>query len=536
MPTSDSSSLHEARRTGVDMTPVFSQGSIREEATGRDLWFPLGLITVALVFLYASVFKGLWDLWMSREDYSHGFLIPLISLYLIKTKWGEIRSLPVRPVPVAGFGIILLSLAGLFVGVAGGVITLSSVSFIGMLIGLTVLLFGYSYLRVLGFPFAYLIFMTPFLDVVVDPMHRPLQLLGAKVVSELFQIAGVPTYLDDTFIHFPNGVLEVAIQCSGAGFLIAILAIGLPLALLTLRTRQARVTLLVMALGISIVANWLRVALIALIGYLTGWGPAVHGPLHILQGMLVYWVGFGVLFVGAWVLARMEGGSARRKQGEDSQRPSPVHQSASQQSPRLWRAAIAVLVLAVLYLYGYDRGPVEAKQDFGSFPSTVGGWVADGSSGGPAIVTIQGADQDLNKVFRRADGAAVRLYIAYLNRQTQGKELVNYLTAPLHNHTGVTSLPMGDEHLTVNAGFWEENRLRTPILFWYALNGQTYADRYEAKMATILHALTRQGSHGALVLMSGISRGNQEQHLSVAPLQDFARALGPVLQSYLRET
>ena len=127
----------------------------------------------------------------------------------------------------------------------------------------------------------------------------------------------------------------------------------------------------------------------------------------------------------------------------------------------------------------------------------------------------------------------MRLYIAYLNRQTQGKELVNYLTAPLHNHTGVTFLHVGNESLRVNAGFWEENHLRTPIVFWYALDGQAYADRYEAKMATMIQALMHQGSHGALVLMSGMPRIG-DQDLSVALLEDFARDLAPVLQSYLR--
>ena len=38
-----------------------------------------------------------------------------------------------------------------------------------------------------------------------------------------------------------------------------------------------------------------------------------------------------------------------------------------------------------------------------------------------------------------------------------------------------------------------------PLSFWYALDGQAYADRYEAKMATMIQALMHQGSHGALV-------------------------------------
>ena len=53
----------------------------------------------ALGILYASVFKELWNLWMSREDFSHGFLVPLISLYVITTKWRDMRTLPIRPVP-----------------------------------------------------------------------------------------------------------------------------------------------------------------------------------------------------------------------------------------------------------------------------------------------------------------------------------------------------------------------------------------------------------------------------------------------------
>ena len=101
--------------------------------------------------------------------------------------------------------------------------------------GLALMLFGLAYLRVLGLPLIYLVFMTPVLDVIVNPLHHPLQLLAARVVSGLFHFTGVPTYLDGTFIYFPNGILEVALQCSGASFLISLLAMGLPLAGIALR-------------------------------------------------------------------------------------------------------------------------------------------------------------------------------------------------------------------------------------------------------------------------------------------------------------
>jgi EpsI family protein len=504
----------------------------RQQGIGKEMCLYLALVGVALVLLYASVFRGLWDLWMTREDYSHGFLVPLISLYLAKTRCEDIRHLPIRPGLALGAGLVLLSLAGLFVGVAGGVITLSSVSFIGMLAGLTVLLFGYPYLRLLALPFAYLIFMTPVLDVIVEPLHDPLQLLAAKVVSALFQLAGVPVYRDGTFIQFSNGVLEVAVQCSGAGYLIAVLAIGLPLAALALRTWRNRIMLIVIALFVSVLTNWARVMLIGAIGYFSGWGPQVHGPLHILQGMLVYWIGFAALFACAWMLVRMERGrmmAGRSAMGTPSHIGFPWDRMC-----RVWGVALAILATAVVYLYGYDKGPVAASHSLASLPQAIGSWLAVETETAQAapLVKIAGADQELSRVYRKADGSTVRLYVAYLDYQTQGRELVNYLTAPLHQEAKEAPLRIGQETIPVNRGFVTDHASKTPIVFWYALNGRSIADRYQAKAATIVHALAHQGSNGALVLISGQFRGDGGD-AAADEMNAFARELFPILHPYL---
>jgi EpsI family protein len=523
----------------LDDAVTFSRSLHGEQTGGKDLWLYIGLAGFALVLLGAPVFTALWDLWMTREDYSHGFLVPLISLYLIRLRWEAIRTLPIRPAFVSGLGLLLPSLAGLLVGDAGGVITVSSVSFIGLLAGLTLLLFGYRFLQLLAFPLAYLIFMTPFLDVVVDPLHHPLQLMGATVVSTLFRNAGVPTYLDGTFIHFPNGVLEVAVQCSGAGFLISALAIGVPLAALVLHSWWSRSALILIALLVSIVANWMRITLIGMIGYVSGWGPQVHGPLHILQGMLVYWVGLGVLFTAAWILVKVERqrinpvrrsavGGALSESAESVRRKSGP---AWPQWRRPWWVALAMLAGTTLYLYGYDRGPVEAKQSFDSLPSTIGQWVARETEQATPVVKIQGADHELMRVYRRADGTTVRLYVAYLSSQVQGRELVSYLTAPLHQDAAAATISFGQETLPVNIGFSVAYRIKTPILFWYAVNGKTISDRYEAKAASIAQALMRRGSPGALVLIAGDP--NDHHVRAVACLKQFAHDLIPILRPYL---
>jgi EpsI family protein len=191
-------------------------------------------------------------------------------------------------------------------------------------------------------------------------------------------------------------------------------------------------------------------------------------------------------------------------------------------------------LLAIVYLHGYDRGPVAAKESFATFPLTIGEWAADGSEGGSPLVKIAGTDQEVIRTYRKAGGSAVRLYIAYLDSQTQGKELVSYLTAPLHRRATASTMTIGTHHRLVNIGFAEEHGVRTPILFWYSVNGRSIADRYEAKAATIGQALRHEGSNGALVLICGEPHGNNQED-TVDEVEAFARALFPVIQRYWPE-
>jgi EpsI family protein len=465
---------------------------------------------------------------MTREDLSHAVLIPFLALYLLKKKWPALTDRAIEPAAWPGLGIVILSLAALLVGVAGGVITISSMSFIILLMGLTLMLLGPAHLRALSLPIAYLVFATPAPDAVVEPLHRPLQLLAAKVVSALFGIMGIPTYLDGTLIQFPNGILEVAVQCSGAGYLISVLAIGLPLALLTLQSRHYRVILIAGALLLSILVNWMRIALIGFVGYSTGWGPHVHGPFHMLQGLLVYWVGFAGLFAGAWLLAR------REKQRIVSEQPALTHEARSLAVPEWckwrgsWWVAVTTLLIAALYLYGYDRGPVAAKQSFSTLPTTIGDWTAQDRVGHPAPLRMQEADQEFTRVYRHRDGSALLVYLAYLNSQTHGRELVNYLTTPLHEHVDRRSLHVGQAGYEVNVGRWQDGKNRIPLLFWYSIGSQSYADRYEAKAATIARALSHRGSNGALIVLSGIN-DRDIGPLSTERLIEFARLFAPLL-------
>jgi len=119
-------------------------------------WFPVIVLTASFFFLYGRVFLTLAEQWQSNVMYTHGFVIPLISLYLVwiqRDKWPLTKKASPN-----WFGYIMLfaSLMMLLVGYVCGSPILQEISLpftIGAIVAST---FGLHFLKVLWFPIAYL--------------------------------------------------------------------------------------------------------------------------------------------------------------------------------------------------------------------------------------------------------------------------------------------------------------------------------------------------------------------------------------------
>jgi len=494
----------------------------------------LGAVGVLVGLLTIPAFESLWTVWSTRDDASHGFIIPLITLYLIRRIWPELRQLPVRPAPGLGFLPVLGSLAGLLIGNTGSIVTLSGVSFITLSAGLALMLFGASWLRMLLFPLAYLLFMVPVFDSLLEPLQPYFQLLTATMAQTLLTQFGVPSYQTGTLLYLPTGTVEIAAQCSGVGFLISILAVGLPLVYLALRTVRMRSLLLFATLLISVFANWLRVALIALSGHLWGWDADLHGPLHILHAMSVYWIGLGTLVIGIGVAVKREGPAAKRPTAVST---TPPAQSAifPHSSNGIWYATCTILACALMVQVFSDQSPTSVRRELTGLPTNLGEWTWDTAAREERpIVTVDSADHELVRTYRNAVGEQVQLYIGYLASQTQGKELVNHRTNVLHRQATPVTLPVNGSLLTINRASWEEAGRSEPLLFWYGAQGRVYAGRLQAKLMTSIQALSGQGSQGALILLKA---PHSAHHISSDTpherLQEFARSLLPLLNEFL---
>ncbi len=246
-------SLVNPSRTVEDLTPLRAAAEGNAARLGHDptLLRVVGL-SIPLILLCAPTVGDLANLWWTEYGFSHGFLVPLVSLYLAWLQGPVLRRIPVAL--ALGPGWLWLGVATLLLlaSQAGGVITTAGIALILVLAGLVLLLCGWGYLRALAFPLAYLIFMTPVLDFLTEPLEWPFQLLTASMSVSMLQALGIPVLLEHSIdIILPTVTLEVVRECSGAGLLIAVLAIGLPLASLTLQAWWSRITLVVSSVMIA---------------------------------------------------------------------------------------------------------------------------------------------------------------------------------------------------------------------------------------------------------------------------------------------
>jgi EpsI family protein len=370
--------------------------------------------------------------------------------------------------------------------------------------------------------------MIPIADYIINPLHWAFQLTTAKMGVSFLQTLGFTAYLENQYIVLPSITLEVAQACSGISYLISIVAIGIPLAYVSQKNVWCRWTLVISAVIIGVIANWVRVAGIGIWAYYGG--QVLHGPFHIFQALFVAHLGFVALFAGAWVLSKVPAGASKTFQVHPGFRSEKKDAANNRFMDQPWPAPLLILIGLSSYLYFHQQIPVSLKTDLALFPMSIMDWKGRVNEPRDAVFRVPGADHELVRTYTSRSGNEIRLYVAYFESQRHTKEIINYLTAPLHDNSTEVVIPTeGEKPVTVNQA--RINNEQT--FFWYDLNGSAVANRYRAKLATTLNNLFYGQTNGALVLVTTVHKDRDNYEDSKEEEMAFVRELVPVLRRYL---
>jgi len=302
--------------TVILQSPTPRAGEAEEIETGgsRTLKFPvlknpgelrywIGIVVCLVLFvrLFWDSFGHFYHHWTNDENYSHGFLVPLISLYFASQVSRR------GPIPIRGgtkLGCLLFSVA-VAVRLFTVVVPIPFVADLALLIamaGLFAVLFGSLALRRHWFAFFFLIFMIPLPVALYSKIASPLQLLASRVAATVMNGSGVPVLREGNKMTLPGGTqLFVAEACSGVRQLTGFLALTTAVAYLSTRPIWYRVVVILSAFPIALSANIARVVLTGFVMHFLN-PQYASGAFHTLEGLLM--MGFGLLLLNleCWVL------------------------------------------------------------------------------------------------------------------------------------------------------------------------------------------------------------------------------------------
>jgi exosortase len=258
---------------------------------------------IVLILAYLPALYDMVLTWATDANYSHGFLLPIISGYLI---WKKRHELATVEKSVNGSGIVLI-IAGMILfilGNAGSEYFTVRFSLVLTLFGLVLYHFGGNIIKRTWFEIVFLLFMIPIPYVLYFSATFPMQLLASKVSVSLLSLLGVPVIRQGNIIHLAGQSLEVAEACSGLRSLISLLALGAIYAYLTQKRFSGKVILFLSTILIAVIGNTFRVFISAIIVYLFKIDINLE-PVHTIMGLTVFVVAFIILFIFGAVVRKV---------------------------------------------------------------------------------------------------------------------------------------------------------------------------------------------------------------------------------------
>ena len=467
--------------------------------------------------------------WWSNSMYTHGFLIPIIAGYVC---WATRGKLPAacQPSMTLGVPVLLGGLLLLTFGRAGSLGALQELSLLPVMFGVALLVGGLPLARALALPILYLLLMIPVWEIFTNRLHGPFQLFSASFGSALLRVVGIPVYREGIFVHLPNQTLEVAQVCSGVNYLVAIAAVGMPLAYMARSTMARRAALVLFGVTVAVIANGVRVALIGFTTYhglVTG---DLHGPGHVFHGMFVAIAGYVAPFLGA---PRIVGTSLAGQATSDSPAREP-RLAMGPASRRGLAVAVALILLTVTVQRVVAAGPAPRDLNADLIPLEMQGWKATANHLEASALRAVGVDEEVVRSYELPGTGRVHLYVGYYSRQRQGKELTGESAAKLHAEATDIEIRLasGDRARVAELRPQAADSFRH-ILFWYDVNGHITGDPTDARLMTIRDVMLRRRSNGAIVAVTLEPAPGVSASAAAEVARGFAGVALPAVRQYL---
>ncbi len=515
-----------------------------------ELVFHVTLIGALLGLAYHDSLAFMARIWINDENYSHGILVPAVSVFLI---WKKRYAIFAHPLVGTWWGSAFL-LGGLALYIVGELATLYvllHVSLWCILVGLVVSLLGTSATRAMAFPFVYLLTAIPLPQFLYQNLSAKLQLVSSSLGVGCLQIIGVTAFQDGNVIDLGPIQLQVIDACSGLRYLFPLAAIALLCAYLFQDRMWKRVVLFLSSIPISILLNGFRIGMIGVL--IDRYGQAsAEGFYHLFEGWILFMVSLAILIAEMWFLRQLGSGKggALLEWSDNSRAPGTTGTiqsdgagtySAFRRAPYLYSLGmLALMPLLGMHLHGREEIP-PARQTFLDFPMTLGSWAGTTLPLESRYIEVLKFDDYVLAEYSRPGSAPINLYVAYYRSQQKGRSA----------HSPQTCIPGGGWEITshttlylttpdhplhrqpVNRVLIQKGDDKQLVLYWFKQRERLLSNEYLVKFYLLWDALTRQRTDGALIRLTTHVESNESDMDAERRLTALAGSFTPVMSQFV---
>lgn len=249
------------------------------------------LLIIFTLSAYIPTFAWMAQRWTVADTYySHGFLVPLISLFIVWLKRNELLLLPIKP-SAAGWVFFAAGIITHIISALLRVYFTSGFSILLVLTGLVLLFLGKDHLKIVAFPILFLLFMIPLPLLVIANFSFRLKILAAKIATFLVNTMGVAAIREGSIINTVHSQVAVEDPCSGIRSLIALIALGSLMAYFRNISKFKKAIVFSCSIPIAIGTNVFRIVILILASEIYGTKFAM-GAFHDMMGLLVFVLAF----------------------------------------------------------------------------------------------------------------------------------------------------------------------------------------------------------------------------------------------------
>jgi EpsI family protein len=497
--------------------------------------FPVKVISAFFLFgcvflvLYLDTIIHIVGTWNSNEG-AHGPLIVAVSLYLIWLKKNDFKDLPGYPVVSWGGLLAATGCFMLFAGKLSSTMLLQQVSMVPFLLGMILLLKGWSFFRALFLPVVYLIFITGFVETLLSNLAIYLQHASAWIAVQLFKLIGMPVILTGIIIDLPHISLEVVRACSGVSHLVAIMALSVPLGIMSKLPPERKVFLVMASFMIGLFANGFRIFLIGVYA-LYNEGADLHGPNETLAVSVIFFFGMILLVIlNHFLRPTTKGQSEVQKEMEVAAEvavPNVQIDKADVSSFRnAWIIAVMLIVVTLGFVQFYKVAPVTLKTPLAQLNANIGNFSGQPLHSVEERIRPFPADDELLRSYV-APEQRVDVYIGYFSQQSRERKLIDYRRGWMHEEEQPVFIEISEGSVTINHTRVRDRFNPSGIYFWYIMDDHIITSQYVGKFYTFWNGLIKRRTNGAVVVVE--TRSSQEE------VMPFLKELVPLVRDFMEK-